>query len=57
MKVKDLIKELENLDQEDDIFIDIQYSQRDEKGSTGKMYTINEVGSFAGVSCIKADEY
>ena len=57
MKVKDLIKELENLDQEDDIFIDIQYSKRDEKGSTGKMYTINEVGSFAGVSCIKADEY
>ena len=57
MKVKDLIKELENLDQEDDIFIDIQYDKRDEKGSTGKMYSIKEVGSFGGVSCIKADEY
>ena len=57
MKVKDLIKELENLDLEEDIFIDIQYDKRDEKGSTGKMYTIKEVGSFAGVFCIKADEY
>lgn len=57
MKAKELIERLETLNPEEDVFIDIQYDKRDENGSTGKMYIIKEVGSFAGVSCIKTDEY